>query len=364
MTTSLPSQSTTPRWRRRVVPVLVVLSSASIVAASLAVWTHRTALGTEPFMAAVGPAIEDPSFSSAVSDVVSRELLSVLDLEVRVTAALEELDTLVAGAVADFLDLSEWQRRLLGSIGRPSFGDLAPAIAADLEARIGRQVDAIFTSEHMQQALPVLVRRAHSGVVALIRDVPEEIPNVVITDDEVAVDLAPLVGRALQQVGDLLIGLIPDLNLPDVIADRADEARRQIETAIGGRLPEDFGRIIVISAEDLGGIRQWAQGFDRLVWMLVALAVGVTVATLWLSEKRTRTVIHLGLGVVIGLGASWLLIGRIRSTLVGALTETETWDAAQLVFSELFLDLQTTFLIVGVLAVVAVLAASLPSRRT
>jgi hypothetical protein len=349
-------------WRKWLALLLVVLTTLAMVAATLAVWAHRTIFDTDTFMETVEPALDDPAFYAAVSRRVSDEILGALDIQTRVTDALTRLDEYLSETLIDALEVGERGRELLSRFDRPSLAALAPSVTEFLETRIVERTNQFVTSDEFRSAFPQLVRRAHEVSVALVRDDLAEYPNVYIESGEVRLNLIPAITEVLRRAAEDLRGLLPDIELPDVISDQVGEARQQLADAIQSRLPEDFGQVTIMSESALDEIQTVARGFDRMVWLLVIAAVLLAVLTILVSPARRRTALQLGLGVVVGLVIVMVVMRRVNAAILDQLTNPDSRQAAGALFAEVMSSLRALALIVGLAALVVAIGAYLAGR--
>jgi hypothetical protein len=343
-------------------PILVVLTVVAVVASTVAVWTRATVLDTDRFMAVVEPALTDEAFPAALSEVVSDQVLVALDLDRRVAASLEELDTFLVGAVLDATDPDAATVDRLARVDRPTLAALAPGIAAALEARVVEVVDGFVTSEAVTTSLPGLVRQAHEGGVALVRRDAAQLPNVRVRDGEVRLDLVPVIEEALREVLVELRVFLPDVTLPVTLDGGTDTGRERVATALQTRLPPDFGQLTIMSATDLAELQTAVRTVDRLVGALVVLTVvllGVTIAT---ARRRRRTIVQLAGGLVVGLGVAALLVRLLERVVLGAITHPDGNRAVGVLLGELTHSLRSVAVLVAVGALATGVAAHLLGR--
>lgn len=339
--------------------VLVVLTSLSVVATTVAVWAHETALDTDRFMETVEPALSDAAFYSAVSDAVSEEALVALDIEARVTARLEQVDVYLSRTLLDALDVDQRVRDVLGRFERPSLTSLAPPISTALETRVIAIVDRFITSEEFTSRFPDLVRRIHQAAVALVRNELAELPNVYIEGGEVRLNLIPIITEALRFIVAEIREFLPDVTLPELVSDRVDEGRRQLADAVQAQLPEDFGQVTMISEDRLAEVQETARRLDRFVWLLAILSVVLGAVTIAVSPTRRRTVIQLAIGIVAGLVLAVVIIRRLEAAILEQITNPDGSQAARAVLSEVISSLRTLVVLVAAVALVAGLVAYL-----
>jgi hypothetical protein len=291
-------------------PILVVLTVAAVVASTVAVWTRTTVLDTDRFMTVVGPALFEPSFAAALSDVVAQEVLVALGLDARVAATLEEVDTFLAGAALEATDPDPATRDRLPRSDRPTLAALAPAITAALETLVAEKVDGLLTSEAFTRRLSELVRQAHEGGAALMR-------------------------------GEL----------------------ERLATALGTRLPPGFGQLTIMRRTDLTQLQATVRMLDRLVDALVLLTIALLAVTVLTARNRRRTVVQLAGGLVLGLGAAALLVRYLERIVLEAITHPDGTQAAGVLLGELTDSLRSVALIIAAGALAAGVAAHLFGRR-
>jgi hypothetical protein len=285
----------------------VFLTGLSVVLSTLGVWLHQTAFDTDEFVAVVSPVIESPETKAAVADYVTREAIEAIDVEARVDTALAIIEEeLVAG----LLDAAGLPDRISGVIDERAgerLEALGGVVTAAVNSAISRSVDAIVFSEEIEDLIVRAVTRAHTAAVALIRGDDDAIPNAIVEDGEVRLNLVPLIAGVLdgviERVG-TLIGIIDRIPTIDVSVEPG-QGIAQLEDALGVTLPDDFGQVTVMSEESLTDIQAYARWFDRLVWLLIIVTIVLIGVVLWMSSSLVR-----GLAWASGAGIVGLLIGQ------------------------------------------------------
>jgi hypothetical protein len=352
-------------WRRWLALLMVVLTSVTVVAATVAVWAHRTVFDTDQFMETVEPALDEPAFYSALGARVSTQIIGALDVETKVTAALTEVDeylTQVTQELVDSLEISDTGRAILSRLERPSLVGLAGPVTDWVESRVELRTEQFITSDEFKSRFPDLVRRAHEATIALVRNELAELPNVYIEGGEVRLNLIPIIAEALRAVANEIREYLPDIDLPDVISNRVDEGREQLAAAIQERLPEDFGQVTLMSEDSLGEIQGAANRLDRFVWLLIGLAIVFGVLTIMISPTRRRTGLQLSIGVVLGFVVSAVILRRLQARILEEITTPDGDRAARALFGEVFGSLRAAIWIVALAALVVGVGAYLAGR--
>jgi hypothetical protein len=361
---SIANDTTTERSvpRKWIAVLLVVVSSIFVLVSAVAVWAHRTIFDTDVFMATIEPAIEDPQFTAALSDYLTDEITTALDLEQRLQEPLQNLDAFLTSALFGLLGIDEGTLGFLGQIDRPTLAALAGPIADELNGRIETRVDQVMESNAMQELIPQVVRRAHQGATALIAGDIEETPNISIQDGEVRLNTLPIVARVLQDVVTELRDVLPDVNVPDAVSDRADEAVAQLRESLGDRVPDDFGQITLMSEERLTAAQATADRIDRWVWGIVILTVILIIVTMVVSQTRRRTGIQLGIGIAVAFVVAAAVLDRVESTLVAEIANPVAGETAATLFGHLLSGLRTGIIAVVIISAVIALVLYLVGR--
>jgi hypothetical protein len=234
---------------------------------------------------------------------------------------------------------------------------LAVPLSSAVEGFVGDRVDAFFASERFEELWARATVRAHEGAVAVLRG---ERTNVVAGEEEVTVNLIPIIDAVLADILEAAPGLIgSDVDLPEVsVEDVPDEARARLAEALGVDLDEDFGTLTVYDGGKLSSAQELVRFFDRFVVLTTVLTVVTAVAALWVSPRRRRTLLQLvGVAALVAV-----VIRRVAFTLqdevVDLVRVDENRGAASVVVSA-FVDPLTTAAatVLWVLAAVALVAA-------
>ena len=329
------------RVRRITAGVLVVLTSVSVVAGTVGVWTRRTAFDTERYVALVSDLAQEPEVQAVLADYLTGQTYEALDVEARVMAALAASE-----ALAERADV------------------LAPAISAGARRLIHGLVTRFLDTNVFQDLWPRLVSVGHQKVVALLRGNYEQLPNVVIEEGEVRLNLIPVLAQVIRRLVEAGVGLVaPDVTIPSISAGESPEvARARLSAALGNPLPEDFGQVTILSEQRLSELQDAVRTFDRLVWGLVGLVVILIAVTLLVSVSRRRTLLQLAIGVVAALFLAGIAIRRIRDVLLAGITGGDAREAAREVFAATIGDLRSLGLLVLWTALAVAIVAYLAGR--
>jgi hypothetical protein len=316
------------RLRRTAAVVLVVVFGLSFLSSGVGIWLHRSTLNEDVWSDRVVPLGQDPQVQQALATWATGQLMATVDAEALFEEALPERGRI-----------------------------LATPLSAAVEGFVGDRVDRFFASERFEELWARAAVRAHEGAVAVLRD---ERPNVVAGDDEVTIDLIPVLDAVLADILRDAPGLIgSDVELPEVsVEDLPDEVRARLALALGVELDEDFGTLTVYDGGKLSSAQEAVRFFDRFVLVTSLLTISSAVAAVWLSPRRRRTLLQL-------LGAAALVcivVRRAGFTLqedVVELVRVEGNRGAVSVVTAAFVDPLTSaaWTVLWILALVAIVVA-------
>jgi hypothetical protein len=307
--------------------LLVVLACVSFTAGSVAVWANRSFLNNEVFAERAGGLGAEPAVQAALGVYLTDELMSVIDPEALFREALPDRGQILAIPLAN-------------------------AVRGFVQDR----VDAFLASDTFADLWQEAVTRAHARAVQVIEGDSEVVTT---TDDQIEVNLVPLVNAALAQVGEAspeIFGRTVDL--PTVTVDELPEgAQERISQALGTPVGEDFGVIVIDDQGSLAAAQDAVRLFQLIVWVLVALTIVLIPLALWVSRRRRRTLLQLAFGIGLGM----VLVRRVGFRLEGDALERipdEVNRAAADAIVTSFIDplLDATWIVLWVLLAVAVVA--------
>jgi hypothetical protein len=321
------------RLRTLLVGVLVVLTCVSVVVTGLTWWTHYTVMDTEGYMRLVGPIGKDPQAIQSLSEYVGGEVVSVTDLQQRVTDALPERVRLLAGPITAYVE--------------------------DFIAKGARKV---LSSPRAYELWLEVNRIGHERIVALLRG---DTTNVYIQGSDVRLNLLPLISRVLVWLDDRLPGALSDRLSPPVIESGAspEEGIQEVANWSGKPLPSDFGQITLLQSDALGPAQSAIRWFDRLTWILPLVTAVLVALTVWLSRRRARTAIALGIGAAVAIFITRVIVKRASLYLTERLREGEGAGIARDVVNAALGPLTTLTIWICVVGVAVAAAVWLLGRK-
>ncbi|CAM5257176.1 hypothetical protein SALBM135S_01609 [Streptomyces alboniger] len=276
--------------RRAVAAVLIALVAVLTVTSVVGVWGSRTTLNTDRWIAAVGPLPEDPEVNAAVSTYLTNEIFDQVDVEQRLSDALPPrasfLAAPVTGAVHDYMRDS---------------------------------ISKLIATDQFQDLWRATNRFAHARIVAVLEKSND---NVRVQGDTVTLNLLPMVNNLLRSLEEQLPTLFgKELDLPALSSGAIPPGLHdRVETALGVDLPEDFAQVRLYDRHELGHLQEAVLVFKRaMVGLLIAVPVLLGIA-LWISPHRRRTLLQLGLWLVVSVTALSTVLRAVREQLLGQVT--------------------------------------------
>lgn len=314
--TPAPTRGVLGRLRAIAVLLLVCAGVLGAAATPAAIWARNLLVDSDTYVRTVEPLATDPAIQQAV------------------IAAVE-------GRIAPRLDLRPLIER---TFPRATF--LAAPLQQAAVGAVHRAVTELVTSNTFDSLWTGINRTAHRQLAGLLTDRPVAGGTVVLDQERLVLDLAPVVEAA---------------------KDRLVAAGLTAAAAI----PSAGATLDIAYVPRLAALRDVTSTLDRWADVLPWLALGLLLAAVVVARRRRRTVIIVALAVsgamvVVGLA---LLAGR--GLLLSHLPAQVPEAAAGVLFDALVLDLQTDIrigaivgLAVAVLAVLAGPRARSLARRT
>jgi hypothetical protein len=303
-------------------------------------------------MAAVTPIVESDSVQAVVSDRVADQLLEALDLETRLQDRLSEADDQLRRRLGAALDLPDVIVRRLQNT-QLGLESLAPMIAAGVETRIREAVTSLISSPEGSELLLRTIAFAHERSVLLLRDELDQLPNVVVAEGEVRLNLVPVIAEVLRSVvnaGLDFIGLQRQIP-PFDSAEDATEAIDRLATIVGRDLPPDFGQMRIASEESLERAQGYVRAFDLALWALLIAAIVLAVLAIWLAPSIPAGAIRVGVAAAIAALAGWLLVQVLAAQVVDAATTGDGRAALAQIVDSLVSALNGTAFALGVIGI-------------
>ncbi|HEX6121633.1 MAG TPA: hypothetical protein VFY89_00660 [Ktedonobacterales bacterium] len=327
-------QETPHRVRRLVVNTLVVLSCLGLLFSTVAVWAQQTFLSnTNRWVQIVGPIGQDPAVINAVSAYTADQVVTLLQVQQRAQTALPQQ--------AQFL---------------------AVPLTTVVRNFTQTQVTKAMQTDQFQQAWVTVNAAVHTQLVAALRG---QSNALTISNNTLTLNLIPIISQGLQVASQQLSGVLPaQIQLPDLSNTQSVQAGIQrLSQALGVQLPSNYGQVVLLQSDQLATAQSMVRLLDALSILLPLLTLVFIVAALWLSRDRRRTLIQLGIGIVIVFLLAKIGIAYLEQTMLSSITNPTALSVAQLVVNQAlsYIRTSTTWLVViGALTALAAFLAGKP----
>ena len=264
------------RLRRVLIWLLVLLSCLAVVITGVTWWAHYTVLNTDGYMKIVGPIGKDPQAIQNLSQYIGGEIVSTTDLQGRIQNALPSQVQVLSGPITSYV-----------------------------QDFITKSANKILSTPKAYQLWLQINRLGHEKVVALLRG---QTNGVYVQGSDVKLNLLPLISQVLAWVD--------QRRFDGASVDRADG---YIHLSTAGQAPETAAKwfagrddltLVAVDADALGPAQAAVKWFDRLMWILPLITAALMALTIWLSRRRGRTAIALGIGAAIAIFVARVLILR------------------------------------------------------
>ena len=321
-----PPPSRRVRWASVGSTVLLVLGLLLVPVSVLAVWTNNQVSNTDRFVATVSPVVQDPAVQAALTDRVTSEILTRLDVQ---QVANQGVDALAAqGLPPQVVD------RL-----RDLTGPLAQGIQGFVHGKVSEVVASPTFVSAVQRALTV----SHQQVQTVLAG---DSSAISVSGGYAVLDLAPFIDAAKQQLvasGFAAAARIPEIHptvqlFPATTLIRAQTAYHVLDVAAS-----------------------W------LPWVtLLVLVAGVMAAR---SRRRATMIAGLGvMGMMLVLAITLLIARGVIVSSVAQQTAAPAAAAYDLIVRFIRVALRTLFVVGLVVALAAYLtgpsASAVAARGT
>jgi hypothetical protein len=352
------------RWRTVGAWILTVLAGIAVAASVVGYWAHETLLNTDRFMEAITPAVQSDAVKRVVADRVSDQVLEALDLDTRVAEALDAAGDRISEAIADALDLAPDQVARLQRLDT-GLQLLAGSIAGGLETRIRDAITEFVVSREGDGRLLELVAVLHERTVLLLRDELDQLPSIVVDSGEVRLNLVPLVAESIRRVVNAgIVAIGGERQIPEFdSAEDVEQAIDRLATALGRDLPPDFGQVALMNEDQLRNAQNLIQTFDRLVWVLIVVAIVLAVLAVLLAPSWTTGLLRVGGAVAVAVIIGWFAVSVISDAVAQAARTPEGQNAVADVARAVVHSLQPLAALLIVLGLVVALGAFVLDRR-
>jgi hypothetical protein len=277
------------RIRRSIVGLLVALSCLLVLLSATVVWAHRTVLNTGAFVGTVAPVFKDPAVASAVASRGADELVTELNLQARLRAALP-----------------------------PKASFAAAPITNATKGYVAGQLTKVLASPKFQAVWTETLTATHRQLVAVLRG--QNTAAVSTSGGYIVLNTVPVINQALGKASGLASDLTgKHVTLPTITSAEVPQQQvAKLSKALGVPLPAHFAEITLVRSSDLATVRRGVKAFDGLTLVLPLVTIALIALTLWLSVNRRRTVLQLAVGVSLLMIVERRVVLHEQSVLASA----------------------------------------------
>jgi hypothetical protein len=317
---ALPGRPPRQRWRTIVAVLLIVLGCVLAPLAGVAVWARNQVTNTDRYVATVTPLAADPAIQQAITDQITAQVFTYIDIQALTTQVADALSARVEG-------------RGLPPQAAVALQGLAGPVANGVQGFVRTQVERIVQSQAFEDAWVQANRAAHEALVKALTG--EGGGAITVEGDTVTLNLGPFIQTVKQQL----------------VAQGFTLAER---------IPQVDKSFVLFQSQDITRARSAFNLLNTLgVWLpviaLILIGIGVYVA-----KDHRRALIGAGLGVAAGMVLLALGLAVFRSIyLNGVPAEVLPHDAAAVLYDTLVRFLRVGLRTVLVLGLVVAAGAFL-----
>lgn len=320
-TVPLPTQDRTGWWRPVVATVLVLIAAVLAPLGVVARWAHNEVADTDRYVESIAPLADDPAIQAAVTDRVTNEIVTRLQVQAVTQEAID--------ALAD---------RGLPPLAATSLTALSGPLADAIEGFVHDQVAQLVASDQFETAWVEANRQAHTQMVAVLTGEDSEL--VEITDNAVSVNLASVIDAVKLR-----------------LIDRG--------FTLAERLPAIDAQFTIFQSDDITTAQNAFRLLKALNTLLPVVILALLAVAIAISRNRRTTLITAMIAIAAAMLGLGVALNAFRMVYLDAVpTDQISVDAAAAVYDTLvwFIRLNLRAILVLTLAVAAIAWVSGPSR--
>jgi hypothetical protein len=301
--------------------VLLILFAALLSMLSVvAVWANSIVQDTDRYVATVGPLASDPDVQKAVTNRVTDVVLAQID----VAALVNELQDVVS-------------QKGVPPKAAQLVGNLEPPIRSGLQQLISGTVERVVTSSAFETVWVEGNQRVHSAVDEALTG--ESSGAVSLENDQVAIDVAPIVAQVRERLVDAGLGA-------------------------AAKIPDVHTNFVVVQSKDIGKIKTYMRVLEIMGGWLPVVALLVAAAGVYTAYNRRHALIGAGLAVFMAMLFLGITLTVFRDVYLDHLPSSASPAAAGAVYDALIKFLRAGVRALGAVALITAVGAFLsgPSR--
>jgi hypothetical protein len=297
------------RWRSIVATLMIVVACVLAPLSVVAIWTRNQVTNTDRYVATITPLASDPAVQQAITDQITAQVFTYIDIQALTTQVADALSTRVEG-------------RGLPPQAAAALQGLAGPVANGVQGFVRTQVERIVQSQAFEDAWVQANRVAHEALVKALTG--EGGGAVTVEGDTVTLNLAPFIQTVKQRLvaqGFTLAERIPQVDKSFVLFQSQDITRAQrafsLLNTLGVWLPVIAIVLLVLGVYVAKDHRRALVGAALGVAVsMVVLALGLTVfRSIYLDAVPATVLPHDAAAVLYDTIVRFLRLG-LRTVLV------------------------------------------------
>jgi hypothetical protein len=297
------------RWRSIVATLMIVVACVLAPLSVVAIWTRNQVTNTDRYVATITPLASDPAVQQAITDQITAQVFTYIDIQALTTQVADALSARVEG-------------RGLPPQAAAALQGLAGPVANGVQGFVRTQVERIVQSQAFEDAWIQANRAAHEALVKALTG--EGGGAVTVEGDTVSLNLGPFIQTVKQQLvaqGFTLAERIPQVDKSFVLFQSQDITRAQrafsLLNTLGVWLPVIAIVLLVLGVYVAKDHRRALVGAALGVAIsMVVLALGLTVfRSIYLDAVPAAVLPHDAAAVLYDTIVRFLRLG-LRTVLV------------------------------------------------
>jgi hypothetical protein len=311
------------RWRTIVAVLLIVIACVLAPLSVVAIWTRNQVTNTDRYVATVTPLASDPAVQQAITDQITAQVFTYIDIQALTTQVTDALSARVEG-------------RGLPPQAAAALQGLAGPIANGVQGFVRTQVERIVQSQAFEDAWIQANRVAHEALVKALTG--EGGGAVTVENDTVILNLGPFIQTVKQQL----------------VAQGFTLAER---------IPQVDKSFVLFQSEDITRARSAFNLLNTLGIWLPVLAIVLLVLGVYVAKDHRRALVGAALGVAVSMVVLALALTIFRSIYLDAVPASVLpHDAAAVLYDTIVRFLRLGLRTILVLGLVVAVGAFLTGQ--
>jgi len=311
------------RWRSIVATLLIVVACVLAPLSVVAIWTRNQVTNTDRYVATITPLASDPAVQQAITDQITAQVFTYIDIQALTTQVTDALSARVEG-------------RGLPPQAAAALQGLAGPVANGVQGFVRTQVERIVQSQAFEDAWIQANRAAHDALVKALTG--EGGGAVTVEGDTVSLNLGPFIQTVKQQL----------------VAQGFTLAER---------IPQVDKSFVLFQSQDITRVQT---GFNLLntlgVWLPV-VAIVLLVLGVYVAKDHRRAAVGAAVGVAVSMVVLALALTIFRSIYLDAVPASVLpHDAAAVLYDTIVRFLRLGLRTILVLALVVAAGAFLTGQ--